>query len=206
SRTPSRATMNSTRYETAPPLIDLNFEFSFRLRNILIIKGVILLSLIWLVFLSITVGSNYDCIFNADCHPNKDMTIISPFYINRISNYNQSKDLAGMFYVIVLLYSISALLLRSIIHNKERTYSRLSDYDEKIYYVIFVIFLSWMMYTVNDFMIYGSRDPGIKLFTLHEDLFNWFLVQSILWLILIFTDRWVLKQITQSIKYIKSFF
>ncbi|MHA1910823.1 MAG: HAAS signaling domain-containing protein [Candidatus Kariarchaeaceae archaeon] len=208
SRSPARAT--TTRYDTVPPLIDFGFTISVRLRNvslrtISIIKGLILLTLTWLVFLSISVGDNKECIYNANCDPD-NLPFYSSYYFSRIANYDQSRDLAVMFFIIVFIYSILTIFLRLIIHNKIHSNQRLINYDEKVYFVIFIMFLSWMMYTVNDFMIYGTRELGIKLFTLHEDLHNWFEVQSILWIILIITDSWILIQIKKLTKFIKSFF
>ena len=146
-----------------------------------------------------------ECIFNTRCNPNY-LPLNTSYFVSRIVNYDQSHDIAQIFFIIVFIYSVLMLLLRLIINEKALNYKHLNNYDEKIYYVILVMFLSWMMYTVNDYMIYGARTSHDSFFILSRELHTWYFFQSLLWTILIITDSWILRQIRKVSESIKSFF
>ena len=203
SGTPSRATMRPSRYDANPPLIDLKFSLSFRFRNLFIIRWTILLALAILVMVSIADSINQHCVFNADCTPT-GISSYSYFLNIDADKYFRSKEIAILFFVLVFIYSIWVLIIRSILYKKSLNNERLISYDEKIFHVILVMYLSWMIYTVNDYMIYSVRNEDHDLYSIHENLTAWFKVQALLWVLLILTDRWVIKYIIKFVKSIKT--
>ena len=152
---------------------------------------------------SIADSINQHCVFNADCTPT-GISSYSYFMNIDADKYFRSKEIAILFFVLVFIYSIWVLIIRSILYKKSLNNERLISYDEKIFHVILVMYLSWMIYTVNDYMIYSVRNEDHDLYSIHENLTAWFKVQALLWVLLILTDRWVIKYIVKFVKSIKT--